>query len=340
MEKLISRLRDIGALAKLIGGAPAFLKATSHLPVAASSDAAVLISGETGTGKELVAHVIHYLSKRAPFAFVPVNCGALPDTLLENELFGHERGAFTDAHARRTGLLSEASNGTLFLDEVDTLTAKAQIALLRVLQDKKFRAIGSSREQQVNLRIVAATNADLEALVRAGTFRTDLYYRLCVFSVHLPPLRERREDIPLLASWFLKKHVPDDLPARQLSPAALAALLDYDWPGNIREMENAIIRGIHLAQTDQIEVADLGLDRKAKRPSATAAATTSFHSFKLRKQEVIEAFERDYLTRLLRAHQGNVSQAARAAGKERRDLGKLLKKYRLDPRLFHPSNSL
>jgi DNA-binding NtrC family response regulator len=340
MENLIRRLRDTCALAKLIGEAPAFLKATEHLPAAASSDAAVLISGETGTGKELVAHVIHYLSKRAPFPFVPINCGALPDTLLENELFGHERGAFTDAHTKRIGLIAAAGNGTLFLDEVDTLTAKAQITLLRVLQDKKFRAIGSSREQEVNLRIVAATNTDLLSMVRAGTFRTDLYYRLCVFSVHLPPLRERREDISLLASWFLKKHAPAESPVRRLSPAALAALTACEWPGNVRELENAIIRGIHLAKTEEIEVSDLGLPPGAERSFLSPGINASLHSFKEMKQEVIERFERDYLTRLLRAHRGNVSQAARAAGKERRDLGKLLKKYRLDPRLFHTSKSV
>jgi DNA-binding NtrC family response regulator len=187
---------------------------------------------------------------------------------------------------------------------------------------------------------VAATNADLESMVRAGTFRTDLYYRLCVFSVHLPPLRERREDIPLLASWFLKKHVLADTPARQLTPDAMAALAGNDWPGNVRELENAIIRGIHIAQTENIEISDLGINRQAEPSCSPARNSASLHSFKLRKQEVIETFERDYLTRLLYAHQGNVSQAARTAGKERRDLGKMLKKYRLDPRLFHPSNSV
>jgi DNA-binding NtrC family response regulator len=340
MEKVIRRLRDKRAYEKLIGESTAFLKATEHLPATAASDSPVLISGETGTGKELVAHAIHYLSARAPFPFVPVNCGALPDTLLENELFGHERGAFTDAHTKREGLIAQAGNGTLFLDEVDTLSPKAQITLLRVLQDKRYRPVGGGREQAINLRILAATNADLEKLVQAGTFRNDLYYRLCVFFVHLPPLRERREDIPMLASWFLKKHARASAPERRLMPTALAALTAYDWPGNIRELENAIIRGIHLARTEDIEAAHLGLSLHDEESAQPSLAATSLRSFKLIKQQVIEAFERDYLIRLLRAHHGNVSHAARTAEKERRDLGKLLKKYQLDPRLFHTPDSV
>jgi transcriptional regulator with GAF, ATPase, and Fis domain len=335
MEKLIRRLRDLHAYEKLIGESPAFLRATEHLTATAASDSPVLISGETGTGKELVAHAIHYLSERSPYPFVPVNCGALPDTLLENELFGHERGAFTDAHAKHEGLIAQAGNGTLFLDEVDTLSPKAQITLLRVLQDKRYRPVGGGREQGVNLRILAATNADLEKMVQAGTFRSDLYYRLCVFFVHLPPLRERREDILLLAYWFLKKHARNSSTEGRLTSAALTALADYDWPGNIRELENAIIRGIHLTRTENIEAVHLGLYRHTETPPPATRPAATLGSFKLIKQQVIETFERDYLIRLLRAHGGNVSHAARTAEKERRDLGKLLKKYHLDPRHFH-----
>ncbi|HEX8150637.1 MAG TPA: sigma-54 dependent transcriptional regulator [Pyrinomonadaceae bacterium] len=341
MEKLIRHLRDMRTCEKLIGTSPAFLKSTEHLHATAASDSPVLISGETGTGKELVAHAIHYLSERAPYPFVPVNCGALPDTLLETELFGHERGAFTDAHAKREGLIAQAGTGTLFLDEVDALSPKAQVTLLRVLQDKRYRPVGGGRERGVSLRILAATNADLEKLVQAGQFRNDLYYRLCVFFVHLPPLRERRDDIALLASWFLKKHARASAPEPRLMPAALAELEAYDWPGNIRELENAIIRGIHLTRTEDIEAAHLGLSRHAgPPPPASRAANNSLRPFKLIKQQVIEAFERDYLIRLLRAHHGNVSHAARTAEKERRDLGKLLKKYQLDPRLFNSPESI
>jgi DNA-binding NtrC family response regulator len=306
----------------------------------AKSDATVLISGETGTGKELAARSIHYLSERAPFPFVAVNCGSLPDTLLEDELFGHERGAFTDAHTERRGVIAQAERGTLFLDEVDTLTPKGQVALLRVLEDKRFRPIGSSREQTADARVVAATNVSPDELVQAGAFREDLYFRLCVFSINLPPLRERKEDIILLACHFLKKHAPADRPALQLAPAAREALVAYDWPGNVRELENAMIRAIHLSQTNCGQIEDLRIPGVAGRPYDTASANPPHQStLKAAKQRIIEEFERDYLTRLMREHNGNVSRAALAAGKERRDLGKLLKKYQIDPKLFHMADT-
>ncbi|MGH7600472.1 MAG: sigma-54 interaction domain-containing protein [bacterium] len=338
MEGLIEHLRDAQALAKLIGGAPAFLEAIRQLPEVAKSEATALITGETGTGKELVARAIHYLSSRANFSFVPVHCGSLPDTLLEDELFGHERGAFTDAHKQRRGLIARAEKGTLFLDEVETMSLKAQIALLRVLQDKKFRPLGSSCEQQADIRIVAATNAPLEQLVKAGSFRQDLYYRLCIFAVHLPPLRERKEDIMTLSRHFLKKHVPPQTrPELQLAPDACEALLAYDWPGNLRELESAIIRGIHLSQTKQIEAGDLGIPsvKKNRRNSPVTVVSTAACSFNVMKQKMIERFEQNYLNRLMREHQGNVSDAAVAAGEDRCELGKLLKKHQIDPKIFY-----
>ena len=327
-------------MAKLVGEAPSFVNAIKQIPQISRSDAAVLISGETGTGKELVARAIHYTSARAPFPFIPVNCGSLPDTLLEDELFGHERGAFTDARARRPGLIEQASQGTLFLDEVDSLSLKAQVALLRVLQDKKYRAIGSSGERLADVRIVSATNAKLEELVEAGGFRADLFYRLCVFTINLPPLRARKEDIIQLASHFLGKHTPAGQAPMSLSPAACAALIGYNWPGNVRELENAIIRGIHLCQpnpTGSITREDLGL-RPSGAPVADEPATCARASFKELKQALIAAFEQDYLAQLMREYQGNVSRAARSAGKERREFGKLLKKYGLDPAHFRQSN--
>jgi DNA-binding NtrC family response regulator len=336
MESLVERLRDAQALARLVGDAPAFLNAIRHLPEVAKSQASVLITGETGTGKELVARAIHYLSPRAGSPFIPVHCGSLPDTLLESELFGHERGAFTDARTQRHGLIIQAEKGTLFLDEVETMTLKAQVALLRVLQDKRFRALGSNREQQADIRVVAATNAPLEQLVQAGTFRADLYYRLCVFSVHLPPLRERKGDIAALASHFLRKHAPADRPELQLAPETREALLAYDWPGNVRELESAIIRGIHLSRTNLIEVKDLGIPSaiESRQNFPVTIISTEECSFKVMKHKMIETFEREYLHRLMREHQGNVSQAALAAGKERRELGKLLTKYQIDPKQF------
>jgi DNA-binding NtrC family response regulator len=320
-------------LAKLIGVAPDFLKTIDLIPAVAASGAAVLISGETGTGKELVAHAIHYLSAQAEYPFVAVNCGALADTLLEDELFGHERGAFTSADLRREGLVAQAEKGTLFLDEVDTLAPKAQVDLLRVLQDQKYRMIGSNRERDANARIVAATNVPLDQLLHSGKFRTDLFYRLCVFTLTLAPLRCRKQDIPALAGHFLIKHSPKWKSGLGFSSAALEALLAWDWPGNVRELENAVVRSIHLSHGDQIEVGDLGLSVRGAEPSpfSSPAQLTSFRAM---KQASIAAFEKNYLIRLMFEHGGNVSQAAVAARKERRDLGKLLKKYKLDPKSF------
>ncbi len=331
MERLIHRLRDSQTLAKIVGAAPAFLNAIAKLPAIAKSEATVLISGETGTGKELVARAIHYLSNRDSFPFVALNCGSLAETLMEAEIFGHERGAFTDARARRPGLIAQAELGTLFLDEVDSLPAKAQVGLLRVLQDKRFRMVGSSVEQNADVRIVAATNARLDDLVRSGLFRADLYYRLSVFLISLPPLRYRKEDIPSLADHFLKKHAPTGRATLHLCADAVAALISCDWPGNVRELENAIIRGIHLSETDLISADDLVL----KLPSRALEIPAGSLGFNAAKRKVVDAFEREYLSQLMSRHDGNISRAAVAAGKERRDLGKLLKKYRLDPKVFH-----
>ena len=322
-----------GMPADFVGEAPAFREVLARLPMLARTDGVVLIDGETGTGKELVARAIHHLGPRAPRPFVAVNCGALVDTLLEGELFGHERGAFTDAHARRQGLIAHAAGGTVFLDEAETLTPRAQVALLRVLQERTFRPVGSSTEQHADVRFVAATNVRLDRLVQSGQFRADLFYRLSVFSITLPALRERRDDILPLARHFLAKYTPDASQAPQLSTAAVRALLTFDWPGNVRELESATVRAVHLARDGVIEVADLGLPGGA-RPDGAPMAFAAARPYKAEKAQVLEAFERQYITRLMTEHKGNVSRAAQAAGKERRDLGKLLKRHGVDPRAF------
>jgi len=323
-------IADVNRLANLVGTSPAFTEAIAQLPAIARSEAAVLISGETGTGKELIARAVHYLGQRSMFPFVAVSCACLQPTLIEDELFGHERGAFTDARSRRTGLLAHAERGTLFLDEVDALSLGAQAALLRVLQEKRYRAVGANTEQHADVRIVAATNARLDPETQATTFRSDLYYRLSVFGVELPPLRERREDIPLLAEHFLRKHAPSDAPIPSLSVRASAALLAYNWPGNVRELENAVTRSIHYCKNGVIDVEDLCL------PSSRGAlgGIASPGVFKAAKREAIEVFERGYLYRLMAEYNGNVSRAAHAAGKERRDFGRLLKKYHIVPDRF------
>ncbi|WP_321796828.1 sigma-54 dependent transcriptional regulator [Caballeronia sp. J97] len=319
----------------LIGEARTFREAIADLPRIAQSDASIIVCGETGTGKELIARAIHYHGRRADFPFVPINCGSFTDTLLEEELFGHERGAFTDARNRRAGLIAEAEGGTLFLDEIDSLPMKAQVDLLRVIQDRSLRAIGSNVQHSVNIQIVAATNVPLEELVDRGQLRSDLYYRLAVFVIQLPPLRERKEDIPSLAEHFLAKHLPAARAPLALSPEARRALLSWHWPGNVRELENVIIRGIHLARTGAIGVADLRLpkDACAAAPQAEPSQTshTDTRPMVVQKRELIEGFERRYLAHLLARHEGNVSRAAQTAGKERRELGRLLHKYGLDP---------
>ena len=331
METLLSSLRNHQALAQLVGESSVFLRAIRDLPAIARGDATVLITGETGTGKELVARAIHYLSSRARGPFVAVNCGSLTDQLFEEELFGHERGAFTDAHSQRSGLVVEARGGTLFLDEIDALAPKSQVSILRLLQDKSFRAIGRGTEEHADIRILAATNASLESLVQLGRFRSDLFYRLLVFSIDLPPLRERKEDIPILARYFVKKHAS---PAAQyqLSSEVCSALQGFEWPGNVRELENAMIRGIQLGRSDQISVEDLGLTPSVPTSRFPVRAA---QPFKQAKREAIAAFEREYLEQVMQECHGNVSHAARRAGKERRDFGKLLKKHHLDRKCFH-----
>jgi DNA-binding NtrC family response regulator len=327
MQTVVERLRDTLALMKLIGQAPCFLDAIQALPLMAKSEGTVLIRGETGTGKELVARAAHYLSPRAGGPFVGINCGSLPDTLLEDELFGHERGAFTDAQQRREGLVAQAEGGTLFLDEVDCLTRKGQVCLLRLVQERRYRPIGGRAELPADVRLVVATNADLERLVASGAFRADLFYRLSVFLVHLPPLRQRHEDVLPLAEHFLKKHAPLDRPAAPLSPAAIGALLAHGWPGNIRELENMMLRAAHLCQGPQVEMADLGL-------AAGSAAAVADESYQHSKRRALAAFEVAYLMRLMACHRGNISRAAVAAGKERRDLGRLLRKHGINAASF------
>jgi DNA-binding NtrC family response regulator len=333
-EGLITRLRDAQALGKLVGRSTAFLGAIEPVPAVAKSDATVLITGETGTGKELVAHAIHYLSDRASHPFSPVNCGSLSDTLLEDELFGHEAGAFTDARSRREGLLGETEKGTLFLDEVDSLTPRGQVAFLRLLEDRTFRALGSSRQQRADVRFLAACNTPLEQLVSTGAFRSDLYYRLSVITIRLPPLRERRDDIPLLVERFLEKHTPPGQTLPRLAADAMEALIAFDWAGNVRELESVILRGILLGDKRTIRRQDLALPTAQDRAAPAAADPGAGGSYQSLKRQAIAEFERDYLTRLMTQCRGNVSEAARAAGKERRELGRLLKKHQLDRTAF------
>ena len=240
--------------------APQFLEKVRCVPRFARCDATVLISGESGTGKELFARAIHYLSPRADRPFVPVNCGALPENLVESEIFGHKRGAFTGAACDRAGLIREAEGGTLFLDEIDCLTPQAQVKLLRFLQDGEYRSVGSEQIRHANIRVIAAANADFTQILRSGKFREDLFYRLSVLTLTLPPLRERPGDILLLTRDFLEKQAAiTNTRPKNISLAALNRLLVHPWPGNVRELQNVLMRAIVLSDRCEIELSDLNL---------------------------------------------------------------------------------
>jgi DNA-binding NtrC family response regulator len=292
-------------------------------------DAPVLIEGETGTGKELAARAIHYQSSRRDRPFVPVNCGALPDSLIESELFGHRRGAFTDARRDQQGLVALAHSGTLFLDEVDALTPKAQVTLLRFLQDQQYRPLGGEREERTDARIIAASNTQLMRLVEEGRFRIDLLYRLKLMHVVLPPLRERKGDVPLLSEHFVQ--IGSARFGRPILPLGIETLSwfeQYSWPGNVRELEHTIYHGLLLSDGPIISIPPppcLG--------GAESAATLP--TYRLAKEQAIAAFEHAYLARVINESGGNVSVAARLAGTERRHLGRLLKKHHLARTRFH-----
>jgi two-component system, NtrC family, response regulator GlrR len=316
----------------LIGHSPAFLPVLELTRRFAGCDATVLLQGETGTGKELVARAIHYLGARRDFPFIPVNCGALPDSLVESELFGHARGAFTDARDARRGLIAEAQGGTLFLDEIEVLTTKAQVALLRFLQDLEYRPVGGTVVRDADVRIIAASNANLEELLRDGSFRRDLLFRLDVLSINLPPLRERQRDVVLLADVFLKRLARRyRRPPKSIHPDAIPGLLGHEWPGNVRELENLIHREFLMTDGPMIHLhclASLGSSQMDAPETALSRLTGS--RFQEAKACAIAHFERAYIVELLSRTRGNISQAARISGKERSRLGKLVKKYGLE----------
>ena len=331
----------------MIGRSAAHLAMLQQLRRIAASVAPTLIEGETGSGKELAARAIHYGGPRRSGPFVPVNCGALPETLIESELFGHERGAFTDARTARQGLVAEARGGTLFLDEVDALSPKAQVTLLRFLQDQRYRPLGHNRELSTDVRLIAAANRPLETLVAQAAFRADLMYRLKILHLWLPPLRERAGDAEWLALHFVARFaLKYGLAAKPLHESTVQWMAEYDWPGNVRELENWVHRELLMSSSPSLEHAAAGpgsspasahgtpaggqcpavrgAQEAQEAPEAPEAQTLHFHHA---KTEAVRLFERDYLQRVLRSAHGNVTRAAQLAGKERRAFGKLMKKH-------------
>ncbi len=324
-------LEGVYSFHALVGKSPGMREVYRQLEQAAALDITVLLGGETGTGKELAARAIHYGSARREGRFVPVNCGALPAELVESELFGHARGAFTGATAARPGLFEEADGGTLFLDEVGELPLAAQVKLNRALQEREIRRVGDNAPVKVDVRVIAATHRDLKAEVQAGRFREDLFYRLHVFPIRLPPLRERLDDVPLLAAHFLEKHARTmRRELGGLEPEALRLLTSYPWPGNVRELENAVERAVAVAAGPALRAADLPpeLARSTEPilPPGTVLAGMPYRDVVERAQERVS---REYLVALLQEFQGNVTKAAARAGMERESLHRLLKRHGL-----------
>ncbi len=327
------KVQKLLANAGIIGSSPAFLDTLRDIDRLARCDATIIIGGETGTGKEVTARGLHYLSTRSRAPFVPINCGALPEALLENELFGHHRGAFTGAESNHGGLVKQAEGGTLFLDEVDTLSPRGQVMLLRFLDSKEYRPLGGKTTRRADVRIVAASNANLHALVEQRTFRRDLFFRLNLLNLQLPPLRQRGRDVELLAKLFIESYCKYyDQPRRTLDNSSLAWIYDYDWPGNVRELENRVHKGVLMSDGPSVrkDPPRNYVSRLAQNPRPAG------ENFNQAKSRAIATFESAYLTRLMAATGGNVTAAAARAGKERRALGRLLKRHGIKREDFLP----
>ncbi len=313
-----------------IGQAPSLWPILQRLPQVARSDATVLITGESGTGKELLARAIHAASPRAAFPFVPINCGALPEPLLESELFGHARGAFTGAIREKKGLFLEAHGGTLFLDEVGELPLTMQVKLLRALQERRIRPVGDNREMEVDVRIIAATNRDLEKLLKAGQFREDLYYRLNVIHLHVPPLRERREDIPELARHFaIRACTRLKVPIKHIHPDVMSVLENYPWPGNVRELENIIERAVALEPSSVITLGALPASLLGRGDVAPSTGPVRLPEAGLDLEAHLHELRREYMRQALMRTGGVQKEAAKLLRMSYRAFRYHVAKYKL-----------
>jgi two-component system, NtrC family, response regulator GlrR len=321
------------ALHGFIGNSPLFRHQIMLLYKLARSQAPILINGESGTGKELAARACHYCGPRQGHPFVPVNCVNFPEQLIESELFGHRKGAFTDARTDHSGLVAEAEGGTLFLDEVNSLSSRGQGALLRFIQERRYRPVGEAKERKADVSIIATTNQNLAQRVRVGLFREDLYFRLNVAFVTMPPLRERTEDIPLLAQHFLRTFLTHyGQGPKNFYSSTLSWLTAQPWPGNVRELENWVHRAFLLAEGGCIDHRQMQDWESVSLPDS--AAQGALDPFSQAKQQALARFEKAYLQRVLTLSRGNISRAAQLAGKERRNLGRLIKKHGIDAKAF------
>lgn len=323
IQRLKSLVKELYGMENVIARSPAMQRLFQQIAQVADSDATILLTGETGTGKEVLARVLHANSRRSKGPFVALNCAAINETLLESELFGHIRGAFTSAMAAKRGLFQSANGGTLFLDEIAEMSLPMQVKLLRAVQEREVREVGADYATKVDVRIITATNKDLSEAVKTGTFRHDLYYRVSVVPLAIPPLRERKDDIPLLAQHFLKQSVKrSNKDIRGFTPAAMHRLMIYPWPGNVRELENAVEKAVVMSRQDMLSP-DL-LPTVGATPDIALKPLT----------EAKEEFERSYLRNVLQMTGGNISRAAQFAGRYRADFYKMLKKYGLHPSMM------
>lgn len=323
-----SLIREFG-LSQIIGEHPRLRAVLDRIEIIARVDLPALIFGETGTGKELCARAIHALSKRSDQPFVPVECGAIPAELAESEIFGHARGAYTDARSATVGVVGMAEGGTLFLDEIDSLSLPVQAKLLRFLQEGTFRSLGSDKYKRANVRVIAASNRSLARAVREKAFRDDLFFRLSVLRVDLPPLRERLTDIPLLAHHFLQSSQTLSAGAKRFHSGVITKLQRHNWPGNVRELSNVIKRAVLFSSGLEIGPQDIVFDEAFD--SAESDQVLVQHDFRSAKATAVTAFERQYLSSLLQEHGGNITRAASAAGQDRSAFRRLLKKHGISP---------
>ena len=323
IQRLKSLVKELYGLENVIARSPAMQRLFQQVAQIADSDATILLTGETGTGKEVLARVLHANSRRSKGPFVALNCAAISEHLFESELFGHIRGAFTNAMAAKRGLFQSANGGTLFLDEIAEMSLPMQVKLLRAVQEREVREVGADYTTKVDVRIITATNKDLAECVKQGRFRHDLYYRISVVPLNIPALRERRDDIPLLAQHFLKQSARrSNKDVRGFTPAAMHRLIGYPWPGNVRELENAVEKAVVMSRQDMVLPELL--------PSAGASTDIGLKPLTEAKEE----FERSYLRNVLQMTGGNISRAAQFAGRYRADFYKMLKKYGLHPSML------
>lgn len=327
-----------GSVTRLSGESPAMQAVFEKITLVARSDVTVLITGESGTGKDLTAQSIHALSKRSHEAYVPVNCPTIPEHILESELFGYRKGAFTNAVKDKKGLFQEADKGTLFLDEIGDINPVIQTKLLRVLQEREIKPLGDTKSIRIDVRIIASTNRDLPKKIQDGEFREDFFYRLNVYTIELPPLRERISDIPIIAGHLVAKHCRQlNKPLKKLSDQVMESLMKQSWPGNVRQLENTLIQGILHSGTDTITSADLDLDqRDTGALSQNAQTNEMLHSlpYKKAKEAVLHQFNHTYIGAMLSLTQGNITQAAKRCNLDRQALQQIMKRFNINADKF------